>query len=94
MDQVCGMAQRSELDSLCKPLRAFIFGVPNAKKYLEEALIESGTAHRLASTIAGLDEKEIRMFLSKIVGLRGGKQTTTVVREFWARCKGTVSRFH
>lgn len=86
--QIGGLAQRSELDALCKPLRAFIFGQPGAKGYLEAALLNVQTAEG-----SNVSEQDKRMFLQKVVGLRGGRQTNVVVREFWASCKGTVSSF-
>lgn len=36
--QIGGKAQRSELDHLCKPLRAFVSATPNAKQVLENAV--------------------------------------------------------
>lgn len=120
--QISGAAQRSELDSLCKPLRSFIFAIPNAKSYLEDALssvasdggssgssadmedvevdedeYDSGVRVRGSrggvSGRGGVSETDKRVFLKKIIALRGGKQTNIVVREFWAKCKGTVSRY-
>ncbi|KAL1305579.1 hypothetical protein AAFC00_007184 [Neodothiora populina] len=92
--QISGVAQRSELDSLSKPLRAFVFSVPNCKKYLEHALLEQETTFvELAAANKTVDQSERKVFIAKIVGLRGGRQTNIIVREFWARCKGTVSKF-
>lgn len=89
LHQISGQAQRSELDSLCKPLRAFIFGIPNAKKYLEDAVAQMDNE----ATNGPVDKNERRIFLVKLVALRGSRQTNTVVREYWAKCKGTVSSF-
>ncbi|KAG9856371.1 ARM repeat-containing protein, partial [Aureobasidium melanogenum] len=83
-----GLAQRSEIESLCKPLRALVFSQPGlAKQHLEEALLDAN----FPSTNAG--EKEKRVFVAKVLGLRGGRQTVVVVKEFWALCKGTVTSF-
>lgn len=91
MTQIAGVAQRSELDALCKPLRAFVFGQPGAKGHLENALMGVVVAAGDGGNLVG--EQEKRVFLQKVVGLRGGRQTGVVVREFWALCKGTVSSF-
>ena len=40
-----------------------------------------------------IDGRERRMFLAKVMSLRGNRQTNVVVKEFWATCKGTVSKF-
>ncbi|THV76994.1 ARM repeat-containing protein [Aureobasidium pullulans] len=83
-----GLAQRSEIESLCKPLRALVFSQPGlAKAHLEEGLMDP----QFPSTNVG--EKEKRVFLAKVLGLRGGRQTVVVVKEFWALCKGTVTSF-
>ncbi|KAI4715673.1 ARM repeat-containing protein [Aureobasidium sp. EXF-10727] len=83
-----GLAQRSEIESLCKPLRALVFSQPGlAKQHLEDALLDAG----FPSTNVG--EKEKRVFVAKVLGLRGGRQTVVVVKEFWALCKGTVTSF-
>ncbi|KEQ71117.1 ARM repeat-containing protein [Aureobasidium namibiae CBS 147.97] len=83
-----GLAQRSEIESLCKPLRALVFSQPGlAKQHLEASLLDPG----FPSTNVG--EKEKRVFAAKVLGLRGGRQTVVVVKEFWALCKGTVTSF-
>ena len=83
-----GLAQRSEIESLCKPLRALVFSQPGlAKQHLEASLLDAG----FPSTNVG--EKEKRVFAAKVLGLRGGRQTVVVVKEFWALCKGTVTSF-
>lgn len=83
-----GLAQRSEIESLCKPLRALVFSQPGlAKQHLEEALLDAN----FPSTNVG--EKEKKVFVAKVLGLRGGRQTVIVVKEFWALCKGTVTSF-
>ncbi|KAH0354519.1 ARM repeat-containing protein, partial [Aureobasidium melanogenum] len=83
-----GLAQRSEIESLCKPLRALVFSQPGlAKQHLEQALLDPS----FPST--NVEEKEKRVFAAKVLGLRGGRQTVVVVKEFWALCKGTVTSF-
>lgn len=87
MNEIGGNAQRSELDSICKPLRSFIFTQPAAKRHLEQALI---SPHFPSQKVIDADK---RVFLQKVTMLRGGRQTNVVVKEFWAVCKGTVSSF-
>lgn len=87
MSQIGGNAQRSDLDSICKALRAFVFTQPSAKRLLEEAMNGS----QFPST--GVSASDKRTFSQKLAMLRGGKQTNAVVKEFWALCKGTVSSY-
>lgn len=94
--QLSGVAQRSEIDALCKPLRAFVFSVPNARGHLENALLSSeveGVFAGLAAGTANVSQMERRMFVAQVMGLRGSKVTNGKAKEFWAKCKGTVSQF-
>ena len=85
--QVTGLAQRSELDYVCEPLKALITNQPTAKSWLEEALF----SNELPPLSAAVCDQEKRRFLSQIVGLRGdGRKTKEVVKEFYAACRGTV----
>lgn len=85
--QVGGNAQRSELEYLCEPLKALIFNHPPSRQWLEAALLDPS----FPSQRVGNDEK--RKFLQQVMGLRGAKQTNTVVKEFWITCRGTVGSF-
>jgi hypothetical protein len=86
--QITGAAQRSELESICKPLRAFVFSVPNAKAHLEQAMNDKDFFKS-----GNVDDKDKRVFLAQIMSLRGGSKTNSIVKDFWARCKGTVISF-
>ena len=85
MQQVGGHAQRSELDSISKVIRAMISYYGAWKPAFEQALFSPGFPSSRVS------EEDKRVFLSKLVMLRGGRKTNEVVQQFWASCKGTVA---
>ena len=80
---ISGEAARSELDVLSLPLKKLVFAQPQAKQWLADAL--SSTS--FVSDKIGYTEK--RVWLQKIMSLRGGARTNQVVREFWMTCRGT-----
>lgn len=87
MRQVVGLAQRSDLDYVCEPLKALITHQPVTKAWLEAALLSDS----LPPVSAAVGEREKYRFLQQIVGLRGdSRKTKEVVKEFYAACRGTV----
>ncbi|KXL48441.1 hypothetical protein M433DRAFT_63187 [Acidomyces richmondensis BFW] len=90
MRQIGGLAQRSELDALCDPLKAMIINEPTAKSWLEDALV-SDSFPKVNVTVGNAEK---RRFLHQIIGLRGdGRKTREVVRNFWAACRGTIASY-
>ena len=90
MGQFGGLAQRSELDQLCEPLKALLATQPASKVWLESAL--TGSSFPETSQLVGDAEK--RRFLQQLSAARGdGRKLKDVVREFWAACRGTVSSY-
>jgi len=84
--QVCGNAQRSELDAIAKVMRSCIVATgPLAKSLFEQSLTNF--------TSPNITDTDKRNFIQKILMLRGGKGSTDVIKEFWAKCKGTISSF-
>ena len=80
---ISGGAVRSELDMISLPLKKLVFAEPRAKAWLSDAL-QSG------SFISDkVDSTARRLWLQKIMGLRGGAQTNSAVKEFWMICHGT-----
>jgi len=78
-----GEAARSDLDFLAEPLKKLVFRQPKSKLWLEEALF----GDTFPSQNVGPIEK--RVWLQKIMKLRGASSTTQLVREFWISCRGT-----
>ena len=80
---ISGEAARSELDLFSMPLKKVVFSEPRAKTWLSDALqSDSFVSDKVDPTAR-------RLWLQKIMGLRGGAQTNSAVREFWMRCRGT-----
>ncbi|KXX78656.1 Importin-13 [Madurella mycetomatis] len=80
---VGGNAARSELDKLCEPLKKLVTQQVGAQAWLERALFEEGFPGQRVSG------EERAVWLRKVVGLRGARQTNHVVREFWLACRGS-----
>ncbi|KAL6712789.1 member of the karyopherin-beta [Lecanora helva] len=80
--KIAGEASRSELDSLAEPLKKTVFNQPPAKLWLSEAL----NADTFPSQKVGPLEK--RMWLHKIMNLRGSKGTNQAIKDFWIQCRG------
>lgn len=77
---LAGGAARSELDVLCEPLKKLVArqGVLGAR-LLREAVGEEG---------GGVER--VRRFVEQVVGLRGGRKTGVVVKEFWMGSRGAA----
>ncbi|CAG8971936.1 hypothetical protein HYALB_00003271 [Hymenoscyphus albidus] len=80
---ISGHAARSELDKLADPLKKLIFRQSQAKKWFEAALM----AENFSSDKVTVNDKKV--FLQKILNLRGARGTNLVVRDFWLACRGT-----
>ncbi|KAH8821592.1 armadillo-type protein [Xylogone sp. PMI_703] len=78
-----GNAARSELDKLCEPLKKLISRQVRAKSWLETALLDPSFPSNKISA------EEKRIFLQKLVNLRGAKGTNQVVRDLWLACRGS-----
>ncbi|KAI9882710.1 MAG: hypothetical protein M1823_005545 [Watsoniomyces obsoletus] len=79
-----GNASRSELDSLVEPLKKMIFRQRHARTWLEQALFKE------TFPSDKVDDETKRMFLQKILALRGAKGTKQIVKDFWIACRGMV----
>lgn len=84
MENIGGNAARSELDKLSDPLKKLITNQVHAQQWLQEALFRDDFP---GNKCVGAEEK--MLFLKKVVGLRGARQTNQVVREFWMACRGS-----
>ncbi|KAI9826906.1 MAG: hypothetical protein M1832_005845 [Thelocarpon impressellum] len=80
---VGGNAARSELDTVAEPLKKLVFKQLRSRIWLEAALFkESFPSERVSAS-------EKRVFLQKVMNLRGAKGTNQVIKEFWLACRGT-----
>ncbi|SLM38968.1 Importin-beta, N-terminal domain [Lasallia pustulata] len=83
MRNIGGQAARSELDVVAEPLKKMVFKQPGSKAWLDEALFSD----TFPSQSVGPEEK--RIWLQKVMKLRGAKGTNQVIRDFWIACRGT-----
>ncbi|KZF19191.1 ARM repeat-containing protein [Xylona heveae TC161] len=80
---IAGGAPRSDLDALAEPLKKLVFKQPRAKTWLEGALYGD------AFPSDKVDQKERRIWLQKVMSLRGSRNTNQLVRELWIASRGT-----
>ena len=83
--QLGGDAQRSDLDFLCEPLKTMLLHQGSAQAWLQQGILHS----TFPSPNVSPDNRV--MFLRQIAGARGdGNRIRTIVKTFWAACRGTV----
>lgn len=78
-----GHCVRSGLNKLTEPLKKMVARQVQSRVWLEAALF------RDTFPSVKVNGEDKRIFLQKIINLRGGKDTNQVVREFWLVCKGS-----
>ncbi|XMA12621.1 hypothetical protein WAI453_005412 [Rhynchosporium graminicola] len=80
---ISGQAARSELEKLSDPIKKLVVRQMHAKAWFEAALFDASFPSEKVTT------GEKKVFLAKIMNLRGAKGTNQVVREFWLLCRGS-----
>ncbi|KAI9772601.1 MAG: hypothetical protein M1835_006254 [Candelina submexicana] len=80
---IAGGALRTELDVVAEPLKKLISVQPSAKRWLEDSL----SREDFPST--KVDAATKRIWLQKVMKLRGAKGTNQAVKDFWIACRGT-----
>lgn len=79
---ISGDAARSELDVISLPFKRMVFAQPQARTWLSDALQSD------SFTSVKVDDTMKRLWLQKVMSLRGGAQTNSAVRELWMTCRG------
>ncbi|KAK6365199.1 member of the karyopherin-beta [Exophiala oligosperma] len=84
-----GECARSEIESLTDALKKFIQRQPMLSKLvLREAVKqEAGVMSEKALQTTTIEQRN--RFVAQVEGLRGGRKTNDVVKEFWISCKGS-----
>jgi hypothetical protein len=75
-----GGAARSELDTLCEPL----------KKLVTRQGVLGASLLRGAVSRAGDRDKRSARFVEQVIGLRGARKTGELVKEFWVGSRGAA----
>jgi len=78
-----GGCQRSEVDTLTEPLRKLVTRSVRCKTWLTEALRPSGFPTQNTS------DTDKKLFVEKVMSLRGKRGTNQVAKEFWLKARGT-----
>lgn len=84
-----GECARSEIESLTDALKKFIQRQPILSKLvLREAVKqEAGVMSEKALHTTTIEQRN--RFVAQVEGLRGGRKTNDIVKEFWISCKGS-----
>ncbi|KIW17330.1 hypothetical protein PV08_04522 [Exophiala spinifera] len=84
-----GECARSEIESLTDALKKFILRQPMLSKLvLREAVKQdAGVLSEKALQTTTIEQRN--RFVAQIEGLRGGRKTNDIVKEFWISCKGS-----
>ncbi|KKA29490.1 hypothetical protein TD95_001601 [Thielaviopsis punctulata] len=83
MRNVGGNASRSELDKLSSPIKKMVMTKPQAKGWLENALLDPSFPSTKVS------DAEKSQFVKKLIVARGSRNTNQIIRDFWLACRGT-----
>ena len=78
-----GGCSRSEIEVLADPLRKLVTRQVRSKMWLTEALKPEGFPTE------NLGERDKRLFVEKVMTLRGKSGTNQVAKEFWLMARGT-----
>lgn len=84
---IAGEVPRSSLDSMADPLKKVIFAQPQAKQWLSAALDHPNFPSQK------VDATQKRVWLQKVMSLRGSRKTNSEVKDFWIACRGSESNF-
>ncbi|KAF2457174.1 armadillo-type protein [Lineolata rhizophorae] len=82
-----GLAARSDLDALCKPLRQLLDNDTRAtRQALKMALYSDGFGQR-----SGVSDEDKARFLTQVSSpeTRRGGRLVSVVKDFWIKCRGS-----
>ncbi|KAK5166201.1 member of the karyopherin-beta [Saxophila tyrrhenica] len=83
VQQIGGRANRSDLDTLCEPLKTLLLHHKHTQKWLQYALEAEG----FPSEHVGMGERE-KFLRSLSTGVRSdGRLLKTIVKAFWAECR-------
>jgi len=86
--EIGGLAARSELDTLCEPLKTFLLHQSKATVWLQESL---ASAAFIKPTVTSNDKE---VFVRQLRSVQSdGRRLKEVVKTFWAACRGTVVKF-
>ena len=85
-----GECARSELDALAEPLRKFVGKQTQLAQVLLREAVRADAGVLTERALGAVDVAGRMRFVAQVEGLRGGKKTNEVVREFWVACRGSA----
>ena len=85
-----GECARSEIDVLCEPLKRFVAKHGVLARHCLRAAMDADAGVLSEKAIDATDSAVRSRFAAQVEGLRGGRKTVEVVREFWVACRGVA----
>ncbi|KAL8974302.1 MAG: hypothetical protein Q9197_001447 [Variospora fuerteventurae] len=79
--KISGQCARSEVETYAEPLKRLAFTQVRAKQWLEDAFYTDSFPNQKMA----FNQK--RLFLEKVMSLRGAKRTTRVTMDWWSDCR-------
>lgn len=85
---LAGDCLRSEIDVLTQLLRAFVSKQPmRSRKIMQKAIMpDSGVLTQKAMEATKPEQRS--RFIAQVDGLRGGRKTNEIAKDFWINCRG------
>ncbi len=84
---IAGEVPRSNLETLAESLKKLIFAQPQAKQWISAALEHPNFPSKKITAA------QKRIWLQKVMNLRGARKTNNEVKDFWVLCRGPESNF-
>ena len=84
-----GECTRSELEVLTDPLRRYVLHQPMLFKTICREAMKVESAVMTEKALLSTTPEQRSRFVSQMEGLRGGRKSNDVVKEFWIACRGT-----
>ncbi|CCX34609.1 armadillo-type protein [Pyronema domesticum] len=81
MWEITGGCQRSEVDDVVEPLKKLVTKRMETKKWMQKAMGQL--------QVTTLTDADKRIWIEKVVNLRGKRQTNQIAKELWLKARGT-----
>lgn len=86
---VAGECARSELEAMSEQIRRYVHSQPMVFKTISREAMEDESAVLASKALQTTTLEQRLRFIAQVDGLRGGRKTNEVIREFWLACRGS-----
>ena len=84
-----GECARSEIEIMADQIRRFVITQPMVFKSISKEAMQEGSGVLTQKALLATTLDQRLRFVAQVDGLRGGRKTTEVVKNFWVSCKGS-----